>query len=407
MQTTLAAFIKDRPEGQTAAALLRACVHCGFCQATCPTYQLLGDELDSPRGRIHLIKQVLEGDRPTARTQLHLDRCLTCRACETACPSGVQYGQLLDIGRQLVIERRPRPWSAQMLRRALAAWLTGPWFAPSVALGRLLRPVLPRSLQTALPTRVAPGPVAVPVQQKRRVLLLAGCVQPALSPRINAATLRVLAALGIEAQSLPQAGCCGAIHQHLDAPAAAQQDARRNIDAWWPAVEAGVEAIIVNTSGCGTQLRDFGALLRHDTLYAARAAQISDLVRDVSELVAPQVTELRARVPDLAGQRVACHTPCSLQHAQRLGGVVEQLLSGLGVVLVPVAETALCCGSAGTYHLLQPKLSQALRERKLVALMQAAPQRIVSANLGCLLQLAPDAPVPVEHWIELVDQYLV
>lgn len=236
---------------------------------------------------------------------------------------------------------------------------------------------------------------------------MAGCVQPALSPRINAATVRVLAALGIQTQSLPSAGCCGAIHQHLDAPDAALIDARRNIDAWWPQLAAGAEAIIVNTSGCGTQLRDYGALLRHDPVYAERAAQVSALVRDVSELVAPLVSPLRARVPGLAGQRVACHTPCSLQHAQRLGGVVADVLAGLGVVLVPVAEAALCCGAAGTYHLLQPVLSQALRDRKLAALTQGRPQRIVSANLGCLLQLAPDAPVPVEHWIELVDSHLI
>jgi len=406
VQTTLAAFIKDRPEGGEAAALLRACVHCGFCQATCPTYQLLGDELDSPRGRIHLIKQVLEGDRPTARTQLHLDRCLTCRACETACPSGVQYGRLLEIGRQVVIERRPRPWVQRMLRRVLAAWLTGPLFAPSVGVGRALRPLLPRTLAAALPVHIAPGAIPVAAPQPRTVLLLGGCVQPALAPRITDATLRVLQALGISTVSPPQAGCCGAIHQHLDAPAAALDDARRNIDAWWPQVQAGVEAIIVNTSGCGTQLRDYGVLLRDDPVYAARAAHVSALVRDVSELVAPQVAALRARAPGLAGQRVACHSPCSLQHAQRLGGVVEQLLTGLGVVLVPVAESALCCGAAGTYHLLQPALSQSLRERKLAALTQGQPQRIVSANLGCLLQLAPDSPVPIEHWIELVDRHL-
>ena len=406
MQTTLASFIKDRPEGAEAAGLLRACVHCGFCQATCPTYQLLGDELDSPRGRIHLIKQVLEGDLPTARTQLHLDRCLTCRACETACPSGVQYGRLLEIGRQVVIERQPRPWVQRVLRRVLAAWLTGPLFAPSVAMGRVLRPLLPRALAVSLPPRLAAGAVPNTGQHIRTVLLLGGCVQPALAPRITAATVRVLHSLNIRTVTPPQAGCCGAIHQHLDAPAAAQADARRNIDAWWPHVQAGVEAIIVNTSGCGTQLRDYGVLLRDDPRYAARAARISALVRDVSELVAPHVAVLRERVPALAGQRVACHSPCSLQHAQRLGGVVEQLLTGLGVVLVPVAEPALCCGAAGTYHLLQPALSQSLRERKLAALTQGQPQRIVSANLGCLLQLAPDAPVPIEHWIELVDQYL-
>jgi len=406
VQTTLAWFIKDRPEGAEAAALLRACVHCGFCQATCPTYQLLGDELDSPRGRIHLIKQVLEGDVPTARTQLHLDRCLTCRACETACPSGVQYGRLLEIGRQVVIERRPRPWLQRLLRRVLATWLTGPLFAPSVAVGRALRPLLPRTLAVALPVRVAPGPVPVAAPLPRTVLLLGGCVQPSLAPRIAAATVRVLHTLGIATVSPPQAGCCGAIHQHLDAPSAALDDARRNIDAWWPQVQAGVEAIIVNTSGCGTQLRDYGVLLRDDPVYAARAARVSALVRDLSELVAQQVADLSARTPGLAGQRVACHSPCSLQHAQRLGGVVEQLLTGLGVVLVPVAESALCCGAAGTYHLLQPALSQSLRERKLAALTQGQPQRIVSANLGCLLQLAPDAPVPVEHWIELVDRHL-
>ena len=406
MQTTLSPALQDNVEAREAAALIRACVHCGFCQATCPTYQVLGDERDSPRGRIHLIKQLLEGEGTSAQTQLHLDRCLTCRACETACPSGVQYGRLVELGRGLLVKSQPRPWLQRLLRRSLADALTGPLFAPAAAVGRLLRPLLPAALQTHLPVRLTSG--ALPQRMHARsVLLLAGCVQPALAPQINAATSRVLDALGITVRIAADAGCCGAIHQHLDASEQACAAARRNIDAWWPAIDAGAEAIVANTSGCGSMLRDYAVLLQHDEVYAARAARVVGLVRDLSEVVAPLASQLRPLLKAPVEARVVFQAPCSLQHAQRIRGSVEGLLSALGATLLAAGDAQLCCGAAGTYTLLQPQISTQLRQRKQAALTVAKPQIILSANLGCMLQLAAGSAVPVQHWVEWVDSQLV
>ena len=404
MQTELADFARQHADGPEAADILRACVHCGFCTATCPTYQLFGDELDGPRGRIYLIKQVLEGQAPTERTQLHLDRCLTCRACETACPSGVKYGRLVEIGRELLAERRPRGWRAQAARRALAWVLTGGAFAPLLAVGRLLRPVMPRRLGAQLaPARAAGTWPRTP--RARRMLLLAGCVQPALAPNINAATARVFDALGIEVLTVARAGCCGAIRHHLDQQAAAREDMRRNIDAWWPAIEAGAEAILVNASGCGTMLKDYGVLLRADPAYAAKAARISALARDLCEVLPPLVAALAPRLGPAVSTGVVFHPPCSLQHGQQLRGVVEGMLVALGAQVLPFADAPLCCGSAGTYSLLQPAVSATLRERKLAALTAPRPEVILSANIGCLTQLSGGA-TPVQHWIEWLDERL-
>jgi glycolate oxidase iron-sulfur subunit len=393
MQITLAEFVRDSAAGKEAADILGRCVHCGFCTATCPTYQILGDELDGPRGRIYLIKQMLEGADPTHRTQQHLDRCLTCLNCETTCPSGVQYGRLVDIGRQVARQRTPRPWPARLWRALIRGFCAGPLFAPALALARALRLYPPPRDPGTWPT----------ARHSRRMLLLTGCVQPSMAPNINAATARVFDALGIELLVAADSGCCGAIRHHTDDPDGALVDARRNIDAWWPHIESGVEAIIMNASGCGAMTREYGHLLRLDPVYAPKAARVSALVRDVAEvlpaLLAPRMPELARGRPE----RVAFHPPCSLQHAQGIRGVVETLLRDCGAQVMPVRDSHLCCGSAGTYSLLQPELSGQLRDRKLEALLEGVPETILSANVGCISHLAAQAPVTVQHWIEWVD----
>ncbi|HRZ01599.1 MAG TPA: glycolate oxidase subunit GlcF, partial [Burkholderiaceae bacterium] len=381
--------------------------HCGFCTATCPTYQLLGDELDGPRGRIYLIKQVLEGEAPTRTTQLHLDRCLTCRNCETTCPSGVQYGRLADIGRKLVDERVPRPAGERLLRDVLKAGLTSPLFAPAMKLGQTLRPLLPAALKAKVQVPRAAGTWPARTHA-RRVILLEGCVQPAMQPNINTATARVLDALGIEVLRPAAAGCCGALRYHLNDHDGGLADARRNVDAWWPLVEAGADAIVINASGCGTQVKDYGHLLAHDAAYAEKAARIAALARDLIEVVAPHASEVKSRLkPGLASEPVVFHPPCSLQHGQQIRGQVEALLTAAGAQLLPFAEPHLCCGSAGTYSVLQPELSHQLRDRKLAALEAGRPQRILSANIGCISHLAGGTATEVMHWVEWLDARLV
>ena len=411
MDTKLADFIRDTPAGKEAEAILRSCVHCGFCTATCPTYQLLGDELDGPRGRIYLIKQVLEGKPVTAKTRLHLDRCLTCRSCETTCPSGVKYGRLLDIGRRVVEDKLPRQGGDALMRRMLRATLPRPAvFRPAVKLGQLLRPLLPSGLADKLPpeSQGAAKPWPEAVGHRRRMLALAGCIQPALGPNINAATARVLDRLGIELFEERKAGCCGAMRFHLSDQDAAKDDMRRNIDAWWPHVEAGVEAIVVTASGCGVQVRDYGHVLADDAVYAEKAARISALCRDPAEVVAAERESLQAQFAAAPGTRgkVAFHSPCTLQHGLRIRGVIEGLLTVAGYDLVPVADGHLCCGSAGTYSLLQPELSRRLRDNKLAALMAGSPLFIATANIGCLTHLQAGSVLPARHWIELVDAAL-
>ena len=411
MDTKLADFIRDTPAGKEAEAILRSCVHCGFCTATCPTYQLLGDELDGPRGRIYLIKQVLEGKPVTEKTRLHLDRCLTCRSCETTCPSGVKYSHLLDIGRRVVEEKLPRKGGDALMRRMLRATLPRPAvFRPAVKLGQLLRPLLPSGLADKLPpeSQGAAKPWPEAVGHRRRMLALAGCIQPALGPNINAATARVLDRLGIELFEERKAGCCGAMRFHLSDQDAAKDDMRRNIDAWWPHVEAGVEAIVVTASGCGVQVRDYGHALADDAVYAEKAARISALCRDPAEVVAAERESLQAQLAAAPGTRgkVAFHSPCTLQHGLRIRGVIEGLLAVAGYDLVPVADGHLCCGSAGTYSLLQPELSRRLRDNKLAALMAGSPLFIATANIGCLTHLQAGSVLPARHWIELVDAAL-
>jgi glycolate oxidase iron-sulfur subunit len=394
VQTALADFIRDTPEGREADAILRKCVHCGFCTATCPTYQLLGDELDGPRGRIYLVKQALEGAPVTASTRLHLDRCLTCRACESTCPSGVQYARLADIGRAVVEARAPRGAWERAQRAALAFVLPrARLFAALLRLGQLVRFLFPR----LVPAR-APAPGTWPAaRHARRMLVLAGCVQPALAPRINAAAARVLDRAGISLIEAPGAGCCGAVRFHLNDQEAGRSDMRALIDAWWPSVERGeVEAIVVTASGCGSTIKEYGHYLAHDPAYRDKAARIAALARDLSEVVPAARGGARGRL--------AFQSPCSLQHGQQIHGKVEALLAKAGYEVAPVAEGHLCCGSAGTYSILQPGLSAELRARKLAALEAGAPEAIATANIGCLAHLQAGARVPVRHWIEFLDR---
>ncbi|MDT4822749.1 Lactate utilization protein A [compost metagenome] len=405
MQTKLASWARDTDLGNEADAILRRCVHCGFCTATCPTYQVLGDELDSPRGRIYLIKQVLEGAEPTQSTQQHLDRCLTCRNCETTCPSGVEYGHLVDIGRKIVDERVSRSWGDRTKRTLLRKAMMSPLFAPAMRLGQAVRGLLPESLKRKVPERRDAGALPQVAGHARQVLMLAGCVQPAMMPTIDAATIRVLDAVGIGARIAPGAGCCGAVSFHLDAQDDALAQMRANVDAWWPLVQDGkVEAIVMNASGCGAMVKEYSHHLRHESAYAQKAADIVALVKDVAEIVAPHAAQLRERLP--AGTRAAFHPPCTLQHWQGLRPLSEQLLAELGFELQPFADKHLCCGSAGAYSVLNPEIALQLRDRKLSAISAGGPDVILSANIGCIGHLQSGTDTPVRHWIEVVDERL-
>lgn len=406
MQTELAPEFKGTADGQAAEAILRKCVHCGFCTATCPTYQLLGDELDGPRGRIYLMKQVLEGKQPTRATQLHLDRCLTCRNCETTCPSGVQYGHLVDIGRRIVDQKVPRPPLEKATRWLLKEGLTSPLFAPAMKLGQSVRGLLPEKLRAKVPAPQDAGTWPTRTHL-RKVLMLAGCVQPSMMPNVNAATARVLDAAGIQTLVAPDAGCCGAVKFHLNDHEGGKAHMRANIDAWWQLVERGdVEAIVMNASGCGVMVRDYGHALADDPAYASKARRISELTRDLSELLPDLVPALKGRVRAPQGA-VAYHPPCTLQHGQKLRGGVEVNLRALGFdVQVAKSESHLCCGSAGTYSVLQPEIAYQLRDRKLGHLNQLQPTTIVSANIGCIAHLQSGSATPVRHWVELLDASL-
>jgi glycolate oxidase iron-sulfur subunit len=407
MQTKLADWIRDTPAGVEADAILRKCVHCGFCLATCPTYNLLGDELDSPRGRIYLMKEMLEGAPVTRRTQLHLDRCLTCRACETTCPSGVEYGKLVDIGRDLVEQKVPRRARDRFRRWFLKSTLPhAGLFGFALGVGRALRGVLPAKLAAKVPQARPAGPVPAP-RHARRMLMLRGCVQPAMAPSINAAAARLLDRIGISLVEAPAAGCCGGVTFHLNYQAEALGYMKRNIDAWWPYVEAGAEAIVITASGCGTTVKDYGHVLRQDKDYAAKAERISSLARDLSEVVAAERDAIVAVVKKADGAKVAFQSPCSLQHGQKIVGTVEGLLRDAGFTLTPVPDAHLCCGSAGTYSILKPELSRRLLHQKVRALKSGKPGEIATANIGCLAHIASGTELPVRHWIELLEERTV
>jgi len=408
MQTALAEFIRDTPEGREADAILRKCVHCGFCTATCPTYLLLGDENDGPRGRIYLMKQALEGREITDRTRLHLDRCLTCRACETTCPSGVQYGRLLDIGRKLVEEKTARPAWERVKRRALAAVLPRrSLFALLLALGRLARPFLPERLAEKVPAS-APAAGAWPApRHPRKMLALAGCVQPSLAPGINAAAARVFDRIGISLFEAKGAGCCGALRFHIGYQEEGLADMRALIDRWWPMIERGeVEAIVMTASGCGVVVKEYAHLLRHDPAYAGKAEKISAMTRDICEVIEAEFDRIEPILAKKERVRLAFHPPCTLQHGQNIKGVTERLLAMAGFELTPVPDAHLCCGSAGTYSLLQPDLSEKLKRNKLSALGSGGPEMIATANIGCQVHLAAGAGLPVRHWITALEERL-
>jgi len=406
MQTHLADSFRNTPDGDVAERILRSCVHCGFCLATCPTYQILGNELDSPRGRIYLMKQVLEGATPTAKTQLHLDRCLTCRNCETTCPSGVEYGKLLDIGRHIVEEKVGRSVSETAARAALKTGLgTRLLFNSALKLGQGVRGLMPGFIKSRIPAAEAAGDWPAP-RHARRMLVLQGCVQPGIKPNINSATARVLDRIGISLIAASEAGCCGALAHHLNDTEDGLAAARRNIDAWLPHLDAGAEAIVMTASGCGVMVKDYGWLLRNDRAYAAKAARVSAATKDISEVLVTEreaLSRLVALDSPLASKKIAYHPPCTLQHGQQLAGGVEVLLADAGFELTPVGEKHLCCGSAGTYSILQPEIAGQLKARKLGNLEAGAPEMIVTANIGCLTHLQSGTPIPVLHWVELLD----
>ncbi|MDH5287187.1 MAG: glycolate oxidase subunit GlcF [Betaproteobacteria bacterium] len=408
MQTNLAAFIRDTSEGREADAILRKCVHCGFCTATCPTYQINFDELDGPRGRIYLIKEVLEGKRATATTRLHLDRCLTCRSCETTCPSGVQYGRLADIGRAVVERQVPRSATERATRYALSKGLRSKaLFGAALLFGRAARGVLPTSLARKVP-RAQPAGAWPPPRHERRVIVVLGCVQPTIAPSIDAAFARVVDRIGISAVGMSGSGCCGALPYHLNEQQEGLDLVRRNVDAWWPAIEQGAEAIVTTSSGCGVMVKDYGHLLADDPAYKAKAARVAELARDPVEVIGGEWKRIAARVAmDRGSQRIAFHPPCTLQHGMKLKGRVEEILRAIGHEVVPIADPHLCCGSAGTYSILQPELAEELKRRKLASMQAERPAVIVSANIGCQTHLATGTSRPVRHWIEMLDEKML
>lgn len=403
MQTKLTTFIQSNQDGELANRILRSCVHCGFCNATCPTYQILGDENDGPRGRIYLIKQMLEGEAVEQATRRHLDRCLTCRNCETTCPSGVEYGKLLDIGRQQIEQKSPRPLKERAVRKLLRSVL--PYrkrFAFVFKTGQLVKPLLPGALRSKMPRPVAQGSWPL-LQHKRRMLILDGCVQPTLSPDINAAAARVLHRLGISLIRHKNSGCCGAVSQHLSAEDEALVFMKRNIDAWWSDIETGIEAIVSTASGCGVMIKDYAHYLRHDPDYAAKAERVSALSKDISEIIIKEDYKKLAPKNNAETDAIAWHPPCTLQHGQKINGVVEKILQDCGYRLSFAHDKHLCCGSAGTYSILQPELSKQLQINKITQLNDTKPNIIVTANIGCQTHLQEVSDAPVIHWIHLLD----
>jgi len=400
MDITLAKPFAQLEQAQVAADIVRNCVHCGFCTATCPTYQLLGEESDSPRGRIYLIRELLEKGTATAKTRLHLDRCLLCRACETTCPSGVHYSRLLETGRELLEQVQARPGINTLRRKTVAkALVQTPIFEAVVKTGVRGRKLLPAPIRKQLPTELprAPWPAA---RHARKMLVLGGCVQGALSPQTNQSAAQLLDSIGITLLRENKTGCCGAVGLHTHDHAMGLQHARQRIDLWTPLLDEGVEAILFTASGCGVTIKDYGFLLKDDPDYAEKATKVSALAKDISEVVLDNIDQLNPGIGQ--GRKIAFHPPCTLQHGLKLNGTVEKILSIAGFELLPVNDSHLCCGSAGTYSLFQPDISSQLRANKLEALQRHAPEIIATANIGCQQHLKTKANVEVVHWVELL-----
>ncbi len=418
MKTSISNDYQHTHQGEVANKILRSCVHCGFCNATCPTYQLLGDELDGPRGRIYLIKQMLEGETPTKKTQLHLDRCLTCRNCESTCPSGVNYSQLLNIGRSIVNEKVTRSFYQQSLHLALRKlFLSRFIFSALLKTGQILKPILPVSIKASIPDRQKLNHFKKQTHA-RKILLISGCVQPTLKPNIDIAAKIVFDRLGIECVESPGTRCCGSLSHHLNAEDEAIKIIKTNIDDWWPLIESkSIEAICMTASGCGVAIQEYEQLLADDKDYADKAKTISKLYQDPAEIIAEMtnssndslainqlITRLSEEGSVLADKNktIAFHPPCSLQHGMQLKNFIEPLLEKCGFTVLPFKDKHLCCGSAGTYSITQKKLSQQLLSKKLEHIEKTKPDIIVTANIGCQLHLQSGTSIPVKYWLELL-----
>lgn len=409
MQTKLIPLYQESEDGQEAEAILRNCVHCGFCNATCPSYQVLSNELDGPRGRIYLIKEMLEGGEVSEETRLHLDRCLSCRACETTCPSGVKYHRLLDIGRAIINEKLPRSPFAKAQRQVLSKLLASPaLFKSLLQVGRSLKPLLPKAVQVKIPAeQTVESALPTSRESSRRVLLLDGCVQDALAPNINLATRKVLNGFGIQWKSISKASCCGSASFHLDEVVSAKEQARATIDAWWPLVEkGGIEAILINASGCGLFVKEYVDLFASDKGYREKARHIASLAKDPSEFLVHEDWPRVITNVEGGADRVAFHPPCTLQHGQKIKGVVEEIITRSGTQVLGFSDMHLCCGSAGTYSILQSAISSELKQRKISNIESVKPEVILTANIGCQSHLSTESSVPVRHWLEFVAQMM-
>jgi glycolate oxidase iron-sulfur subunit len=420
MQTNFSLAQLADPDIAEANKILRACVHCGFCTATCPTYVLLGDELDSPRGRIYLIKEMLENDRPaTEDVVTHIDRCLSCLACMTTCPSGVHYMHLVDQARVHIEETYRRPLGDRLLRAMLATLMVRPnLFRWPLLLGLLVKPLAPllhsvgmtrmAAMLRLVPNRI-PGHapdlgrvLAGQGERKGRVALLTGCVAPVVSPQINDAAVRLLTRHGVDVVLAAGEGCCGSMAHHMGREPEALAQVRANVDAWIAEIDGGgLDAIVITASGCGTTVKDYGFMLRNDLAYAEKAARVSALARDISEYLA--TLTLSAPSPDRPALKVAYHAACSLQHGQKIIHAPKLLLSKSGFVVEDIAEGHLCCGSAGTYNILQPELAEQLRDRKVRNIERTKAHVIAAGNVGCITQLATGTNIPIVHPVELID----